>query len=119
MHRFFLRWPAALEAARAARGFSLGTAERLARSAFEASHSLDSTLLLAEIMTHSGRGEQAADLLADLPPESLTPAGREAIIYCQAVGRGLLGGDTSGGTKLVADAAAAGTIACGTARWSA
>ena len=95
-----------VEAARAARGFSLGTAERLARSAFEASHSLDSTLLLAEIMTHAGRGEQAADLLASLPPESLTPADREAIVYCEAVGKGLLVGDTGGGTKLVADAAA-------------
>ena len=95
-----------IEAARAARGFSLGTAERLARSAFEASHSLDSTLLLAEIMTHAGRGEQAADLLASLPPGSLTPADREAVVYCEAVGKGLLVGDTGGGTKLVADAAA-------------
>lgn len=92
-----------IEAARAARGFSLETAELLARSAFEASRSLDATLLLAEIMTHAGRGEEAAQLTDALPSESLTPADREAIAYCRAIGRGLLSGDTSGGAQVLAD----------------
>ncbi|HUZ39539.1 MAG TPA: LuxR family transcriptional regulator [Streptosporangiaceae bacterium] len=95
-----------LEAARAARGSSLATAERLARSAFDARPSLDATLLLAEIMTHNGHAEQAAQLLATLPPESLTPADREAIVYCTAVGQGLLAGDTGGGAAVLAGAAA-------------
>jgi DNA-binding CsgD family transcriptional regulator/type II secretory pathway predicted ATPase ExeA len=92
-----------IEAARAARGFSLEIAERLARSAFEASRALDATLLLAEIMTHAGRGAEAARLTDALPPESLTPADREAIAYCRAIGQGLLSGDTGGGTQLLAD----------------
>ena len=91
-----------LAAARAARGISLATAERLARHAHDTHRSLAATLLLAEILTNSGRGQEAAELLAPLPPESLTPADREALTYCAAVGLGLQTGDTSGGTGLVA-----------------
>ena len=60
-----------LAAARAARGISLETAERLARHAHETHRSLPATLLLAEILTHTGRGDDAAALLAGLPPDSL------------------------------------------------
>jgi len=91
-----------LAAASAARGISLETAERLARHAHETHRSLPATLLLAEILTNSGRGQEAAELVARLPPDSLTPADREALIYCAAVGLGLQSGDTSGGTALVA-----------------
>jgi DNA-binding NarL/FixJ family response regulator len=91
-----------LAAARAARGISLGTAERLARHAHETHRSLSATLLLAEILTNTGRGADAAALLGGLPPDSLTPSDREALIYCAAVGLGLQSGDTSAGTDLVA-----------------
>ncbi len=91
-----------LAAARAARGISLETAERLARHAHETQRSLPATLLLAEILTNTGRGDAAAALLAGLPPDSLTPSDREALTYCAAVGQGLQSGDTSGGTELVA-----------------
>jgi DNA-binding NarL/FixJ family response regulator len=91
-----------LAAASAARGISLETAERLARHAHETHRSLPATLLLAEILTNTGRGREAAGLVAGLPPDSLTPADREALIYCAAVGLGLQSGDTSGGTALVA-----------------
>jgi DNA-binding CsgD family transcriptional regulator len=91
-----------LAAARAARGISLSTAERLARQAHETHRSLPATLLLAEILTHTGRGDEAAGLLAGLPPGSLSPSDREALTYCAAVGQGLRVGDTSGGAALVA-----------------
>ena len=91
-----------LAAASAARGISLETAERLARHAHETHRSLPATLLLAEILTNSGRGQEAAELVARLPPDSLTPADREALIYCAAVGLGLQSGDTSGAIALVA-----------------
>ncbi len=78
--------PRLLAAARAARGISLETAERLARHAHETHRSLPA----------------AAALLAGLPPDSLTPSDREALTYCAAVGQGLQSGDTSGGTELVA-----------------
>jgi DNA-binding CsgD family transcriptional regulator len=91
-----------LAAARAARGISLETAERLARHAHQTHRSLPATMLLAEILTHTGRGTEAAALLAELPPDSLTPADREALTYCAAVGQSLQSGDTSGGTELVA-----------------
>jgi DNA-binding CsgD family transcriptional regulator/type II secretory pathway predicted ATPase ExeA len=91
-----------LVAARAARGISLETAERLARHAHQTHRSLPATMLLAEILTHTGRGAEAAALLAELPPASLTPADREALAYCAAIGQGLASGDTSGGTELVA-----------------
>ena len=91
-----------LAAARAARGISLETAERLARHAHQTHRSLRATMLLAEILTHTGRGTEAAALLAELPPDSLTPADREALTYCAAVGQRLQSGDTSGGTELVA-----------------
>jgi len=91
-----------LAAARAARAISLETAERLARHAHESHRSLPATLLLAEILTHTGRGGDAATVLAGLPPDSLTPADREALTYCAAVGQGLQSGDTSGGAELVA-----------------
>lgn len=91
-----------LTAARAARGISLAMAERLARHVHETQRSLPATLLLAEILTNTGRGADAAALLAGLPPDSLTPADREALVYCAAVGLGLQSGDTSGGTAAVA-----------------
>jgi DNA-binding CsgD family transcriptional regulator len=90
-----------LTAARAARSLSLETAERLARQACEASGSLQATLLLAEILTHTGRSTQAAALTDALPPDSLTPADREALVYCAAVGQGLLVGDAGGGADIV------------------
>lgn len=89
-------------AARAARPISLATAERLARHAFEASGSLPAALLLAEVLTHSGRADAAAELTARLPPESLQPADREAIVYCAAIGQGLLSGEPGAGADLVA-----------------
>jgi len=91
-----------LAAARAARGISLDTAERLARHAHRTHRSLPATMLLAEILTHTGRGAEAASLLTELPPASLTPADREALVYCAAIGQGLVSGDTSGGVDLVA-----------------
>ena len=91
-----------LAAARAARSFSLETAERLAHQAHQSGESLDATLLLAEIYTHTGRGEAAVALTSGLPPESLTAADREAIMYCTAVGQRLLSGDAGGGADLVA-----------------
>ncbi len=91
-----------LAAARAARSLSLDTAERLARHAHELSGSLQATLLLAEILTHSGRGDEAAQLTRGLPPESLTAADREALVYCAAMGQGLMNGDTAGGADVVA-----------------
>ena len=101
-----------LAAARAARGISLPMAERLARHVHETQRSLPATLLLAEILTNTGRGADAAALLAGLPPESLTPADREALVYCAAVGLGLQSGDTSGGTEAVA-VEAVGALAAG------
>ena len=75
-------------AARAARGFGLDVAERLARAAYDASGSVAATLLLAEILTHTGRAAESATLLATLPPESLSAADREAVVYCRALGEG-------------------------------
>lgn len=89
-------------AARAAKPISLATAERLARHAYEASGSLPAALLLAEVLTNTGRAAQAADLVAALPPESLEPADREALVYCAAMGQGLLAGDPGAGVDLVA-----------------
>ena len=90
-----------LAAARAARGISLATAERSPvmpiRRTGHCRH-----LLLAEILTHTGRRDDAAAVLAELPPDSLTPSDREALTYCAAVGQGLMTGDTSGGAELVA-----------------
>ena len=89
-------------AARAARWISLETAERLARHAYEASGSLPAALLLAEVLVHTGRSADAAELTAGLPPDSLSPADREAVAYCTAMGQGLLRGDPGGGADLVA-----------------
>jgi len=91
-----------LAAARAARGLSLDTAERLARHAHEVSGSLQATVLLAEILTHAGRSAEARKLTETLPPESLTSADREALVYCAAMGQGLLSGDAAGGADFVA-----------------
>jgi DNA-binding CsgD family transcriptional regulator len=91
-----------LAAARAARTLSLETAERLARHAHETSGSLQATLLLAEILTHVGRSEEATKLTEALPPDSLTPADREALVYCAAMGQRLMAGDAAGGADLVA-----------------
>lgn len=90
-----------LTAARAARSLSLETAERLARRAHETSGSLQATLLLAEILTHTGRAREAAALTEALPPDSLTPADREALVYCAAMGQGLMTGDAGGGAEIV------------------
>jgi ATP/maltotriose-dependent transcriptional regulator MalT len=60
------------------------------------------TLLLAEILTHAGRSAEAAKLTEALPPDSLTSADREALVYCAAMGQGLLTGDAAGGADLVA-----------------
>jgi len=89
-------------AARAAKPISLATAERLARHAYETSGSLPAALLLAEVLTNTGRAAQAADLVAKLPPDSLEPADREALVYCAAMGQGLLAGDPGAGVDLVA-----------------
>jgi DNA-binding CsgD family transcriptional regulator len=91
-----------LAAARAARGLSLDTAERLARHAHEVSGSLQATVLLAEILTHAGRSAEATKLTGTLPPESLTSADREALVYCAAMGQGLMIGDAAGGADFVA-----------------
>jgi DNA-binding CsgD family transcriptional regulator len=91
-----------LAAARAARSVRLDTAERLARRAHEVSGSLQATLLLAEILTHTGRTAEAKALTAALPPDSLTQADREALVYCAAMGQGLMTGDTAAGAELVA-----------------
>jgi DNA-binding CsgD family transcriptional regulator len=88
-------------AARAAKPISLATAERLARHAYEASGSLPAALLLAEVLTNTGRAAQAAELVARLPPDSLAPADREALVYCAAVGQGLLAGDPGAAADLV------------------
>lgn len=90
-----------LTAARAARSLSLETAERLARRAHEATGSLQATLLLAEILTHTRRSAEAAALTAGLPPDSLTPDDREALVYCTAVGERLMAGDAGGGADIV------------------
>jgi DNA-binding CsgD family transcriptional regulator len=90
-----------LTAARAARGISLGTAERLARRAYEASGSLPAALLLAEILTHTGRHGEATALAGRLPPDSLRPADREALVYC-AAHEHLMTGQTDSGADLVA-----------------
>ena len=90
-----------LEAAAAARVFSLDTAERLARGVVEGGGPVAATLLLAEILTHTGRSDRAAALIAQLPPESLDSADREALVYCAAVGQGLAAGDAEHGVDLV------------------
>ncbi|MGH3472780.1 MAG: helix-turn-helix transcriptional regulator [Nocardioidaceae bacterium] len=90
-----------LAAARAARSLSLETAERLARKAKEESGSLQATLLLAEVLTHTGRADEATALTKNLPPETLAPADREALVYCSAVGQGLMTGDPGSGADLV------------------
>jgi len=89
-------------AARAARRLSLATAERLARHAYETSGSLPAALLLAEVLTHSGRADVAAELMAQLPPESLGASDREAIAYCMAMGQGVLSGEPGAGAELIA-----------------
>ncbi|MFZ2012575.1 MAG: LuxR C-terminal-related transcriptional regulator [Nocardioides sp.] len=89
------------EAAAAARVFSLDTAERLARGVVEGGGPVAATLLLAEILTHTGRSDRAAALIAQLPPESLDSADREALVYCAAVGQGLAAGDAEHGVDLV------------------
>ncbi len=100
-----------LAAARAARSLSLETAERLARHAHELSGSLQATLLLAEILMHSGRNAEAVQLTAALPPESLTAADREALVYCAAVGQGVVAGDSAGGADIVAGVLAGDPVA--------
>lgn len=83
-----------LQAARAAQSISLETAERLARAAHATQRSLAATLLLAEILIHQGRAAEGQELLEGLPSEALEPADRERIVYCRAVGGGLLAGDS-------------------------
>ena len=90
-----------LAAARAARGISLATAERLARHAHQ-THQVRSrprccsprySLTPAAVMTRPRCWPSAG---------SLTPSDREALTCCAAVGQGLMTGDTSGGAELVA-----------------
>ena len=100
-----------LAAARAARAVSLDVAERLARRAHETQRSLPATVLLAEILTHRGRGDEAAALTSGLPPESLSVEQREALTYIAAVAQGLLTGDTAGGANLVAELAGGDPLA--------
>lgn len=90
-----------LTAARAARGISLATAERLARRAYEASGSLPAALLLTEILTHTGRDGEATALASRLPPDSLRRADRDALVYC-AAHEHLMTGQTDSGADLVA-----------------
>ncbi len=96
-----------LTAARAARAMSLATAERLARAAVDEAGGVEATLLLAEILTHTGRAVEAARLTAGMPPDSLDDEDRQALVYCAALGQGLQSGDTSHGLALV-DAVIAG-----------
>ncbi len=102
-----------LAAARTARLFGLEAAERLTRAAHATGRSTAATVLLAEILTHRGRPEEAAELLAALPPDGLLPEEREAVGYCAAVGSGLLGEGAGTGADLIAPllegAAGAGT----------
>jgi DNA-binding CsgD family transcriptional regulator len=90
-----------LAAARAAQSLSLETAERLARHAHETTASLQASVLLAEILVHLGRSAEAARITQALPPDSLTPADREALVYCAAMSEGLLTGDAGGGAEIV------------------
>jgi DNA-binding CsgD family transcriptional regulator len=90
-----------LVAARAARAYSLEAAERLARAATTDGSSLPAVLLLAEILTHRGRGEEASGLLATLPPDSLAQEDRAAVLYCMALGQGLAVGDPGQGVAMV------------------
>ena len=89
-----------LAASRAARVLSLETAERLARHAHETSGSLQATLLLAEILTNVGRSAEAVKLTQALPPDSLSAADREALVYCTAI-EGLQVGDPGGAADIV------------------
>jgi len=93
-----------LSAASAARTFSLATAERLARAAVAARGSIGAILLLAEILTHRGRSEEATALTAGLPPEGLRPEDREAIVYFQVMGRNVGLGDLAGGLAALGSA---------------
>ncbi len=99
-----------LEAARVARGIGLELSERLARAALAAGATVQATVLLAEILTHRRRSEEAAELLAALPPETLQPELRDAVVYLDALHRGLLGGDLESAATVVAGAIA-GAIA--------
>ena len=92
-----------LGAARAARSISLETSERLATAAVAAGAPVSATVLLAEILTHAGRPNEAATLLAALPPETL-PQLRDALVYLDALHHGLLSGDLDLAADLVAGA---------------
>jgi DNA-binding NarL/FixJ family response regulator len=89
-----------LAGSRAARVLSLETAERLARHVHETSGSLQATLLLAEILTNVGRSAEAVELTQALPPDSLSAADREALVYCTAI-EGLHVGDPGGAADIV------------------
>ena len=92
-----------LAAARAARGISLATAERLARQAHENAPVAagDAAARPRSSPTPAVATTRPA-VLAGLPPDSLSPSDRRHSTYCAAVGQGLMTGDTSGGTELVA-----------------
>lgn len=90
-----------LRAARTALGMSLEVAERLARHALDCGGGVAATVLLAQILVHAGRGEEAASLAAQLPPASLSNADREALTYCAAMGQGLIVGNTAHGVELL------------------
>ena len=93
-----------LGAARAARSISLETSERLATAAVAAGAPVSATVLLAEILTHAGRPNEAATLLAALPPETLPAELRDALVYLDALHHGLLSGDLDLAADLVAGA---------------
>jgi DNA-binding CsgD family transcriptional regulator len=100
-----------LAAARAARSISLDMSERLARAALAAGASVQATVLLAEVLTHARRPDEAASLLAALPPETLPSETRDALVYLGALQQGLLGGDPDSGGRLIAGVLAGETTA--------
>jgi DNA-binding CsgD family transcriptional regulator len=91
-----------LAAAGAARAISLEMAERLARAALAGGATVDATLLLAEVLTHRRRRDEAAELVASLPPDSLPTETRDALVYLGALQQGLLTGDPDSAAQLVA-----------------
>ena len=87
-------------ASRAARVLSLETAERLVGMRTRRAGRWQATLLLAEILTNVGRSAEAVGLTQALPPDSLSAADREALVYCTAI-EGLHVGDPGGAADIV------------------
>ena len=80
-----------LAAAALARVMSPSTAERLARAALALAGSVDSTLLLADILVVQGRVAEADAFFDDLDLETLSVAERNAVTYGRALGQTRLG----------------------------